>query len=91
MEDYHNASGLVSYENRENADALVRPNPALIDGSSKDKIQLFVIRWSVGGNVNLDKPRLYTEGRKGFRLAYSKMAELYQQKKIWEQVFQMVK
>ena len=91
IEDYHNASGLVSYKNRENADALVRPNPALIDGNSKDKIQFLVIRWSVGGNVNLDMTQLYSGGRKGFLLADRKMAELYQGKNIWKQVFQMVK
>lgn len=91
IEDYHNASGLVPYENRENADALVRPNPALIDGNIKDKIQLLVIRWSVGGNVNLDMTQLYSGERKGFLLADRKMAELYQEKNIWKQVFQMVK
>ncbi len=89
IEDYHNASGLVPYENRKNADALVRPNPALIDGNSKDKIQLFVIRWSVGGNADLDKPRLYTEGRRGFHLADYLMSELYKNQKIWSEIFKI--
>ncbi len=92
IEEYRNASGLVSYESRENGEAMVRANPALIANSSKNQIQLLVIGWSLGENPqNADKPRFYNEGTEGFRLAYSKMAELYQQKKIWEQVFQMVK
>lgn len=92
MEEYHNASGLVPYGSRDHGDALVRANPALIDNSSKDKIQLLVIGWSLGRiPQNLDKPRFYNEGTEGFLLADSKIAELYQQKKIWEQVFQMVK
>jgi len=89
IEDYHNTSGLVPYENKENSDALVRPNPALIDGNSKDKIQLLVIRWSVGGNVDLDKPRLYTEGRRGFHLADKLMSELYKSQKIWNEIFKI--
>lgn len=87
MEEYHNASGLVPYGNRENADALVRANPALIDGSSKDKIQLFVIRWSVGNSTDMDKPRLYSEGRRGFHLADNLMSKLYKNQTIWNYIF----
>lgn len=88
MDEYHNASGLVPYENRENGDALARPNPALIDASAKDKIQLLVVCWSVGkSTVDSDKPRLYNEGRKGFSLADNLMKELYDQKDIWNAIF----
>ena len=91
IEEYHNVSGLVPYSNKENGEALVKANPELINNSSKDKIQLLIIAWSLGGSSqNIDKPRFYNEGSKGFRIAYNKMAELYRQKKIWEQVFQMV-
>ncbi len=91
IEEYHNVSGLVPYSSKENGEALVKANPELINNSSKDKIQLLIIAWSLGGNSqNIDKPRFYKEGNKGFRIAYNKMAELYRQKKIWEQVFQMV-
>lgn len=89
MEAYHNVSGLVPYENRENADALVRPNPALIECSSKNKMQLLVICWSVGESVNLDKPRFYNEGRDGFHLADNLMRELYLSQKIWTEIFQI--
>ena len=88
MEAYHNASGLVSYEDRENADALVRPNPALIESSSKDQVQLLVICWSVGESADSDKPRLYNEGRAGFHLAHHLMSKLYLDQKIWAAIFQ---
>lgn len=92
MEEYHNVSGLVPYENRENADALVRLNPALIDASAKDKIQLIVSCWSVGkSTVDSDKPRLYNEGRKGFSLADNLMKKLYDQKEIWDAIFAICK
>ena len=88
IETYNNASGLVPYENRENGDALVRANPALIDNSSKNQIQLLVISWSIGGNnQNGDKPQLYNEGRDGFHLADNLMRKLYLSQKIWTEIF----
>lgn len=87
IEEYHNASGLVPYENRENADALVRPNPALIESSSNDQVQLLVICWSVGENINQDKPRLYNEDRDGFHLADDLMNKLYKSQKTWNNIF----
>lgn len=87
MEASLNLSGLVPYENRENADALVRPNPSLIDKALKGKIQLLVIRWSVGQNTSPDKPRLYNEGRDGFNLANNLMYQLYNSQKVWNNIF----
>lgn len=88
MEEYHNTSGLVPYENKEDADMLVRPNPALIDGSMKSKAQLLVICWSVGSSsTDSDKPRLYSEGRNGFHLADNLMSKLYHDQTIWSNIF----
>ncbi|MDD3080551.1 MAG: hypothetical protein PHH37_15825 [Paludibacter sp.] len=90
MDEYHNFSGLVPYDSKENTDALIRPNPALIDSSSINKIQLLVICWSVGdSNINSDKPRLYNEGRNGFHRTDNLMTELYNNKNIWEHIFSL--
>lgn len=91
MEMYGNQSGLVPYEDRENAEALVKINPALIDWSRPaTEIQLLVLQWRVG-NQNPDIPRFYNEGKNGFLLADFNMAELYQQKNIWEEIFKTVR
>lgn len=88
MEEFHNTSGLVPYDNRENSDMLVRPNPALMDGSMKSKAQLLVICWSVGSSsTDSDKPRLYSEGRNGFHLADNLMSKLYHDQTIWSNIF----
>lgn len=89
MEAYHNASGLVPYEDRDNAEALVRTNPALIEAFSKDQVQLLVIRWSVGGTADSDKPRLYNEGRAGSNLADDLMSKLYLNQGIWSGIFEI--
>ena len=90
MEEYHNASGLIPYESIEKGDALVRTNPALIDNSSRNQIQLLVISWSIGGNnQNGDKPRFYQEGRDGFHLADNLMSKLYFCQTIWTDIIQI--
>ena len=91
MEAYRNASGLVPYEDRENAEALVRANPALISGSATGQVQLLVISWSVGSPEVYDKPRMYSGDRAGFRLAETLMKELYLDQKIWNEVFRICK
>jgi hypothetical protein len=91
VETYKNASGLVPFEDRHNAHALVRYNPSLIEGSSKDQVQLLVICWSVGESIDSDKPRVYKEGRAGFHLAHHLMSQLYLDQKIWAAIFQICK
>lgn len=86
MERYHNVSGLVPDGNSENSDALVKPNPALIDASSANRIQLLVISWSVGDGDNADKPRFYKEGREGFDLADDLMSKLYHNQTLWRRI-----
>ncbi|MDP4273348.1 MAG: hypothetical protein Q8907_03620 [Bacteroidota bacterium] len=88
MEDYHNVSELVPYEHRENGDALIRINPALINGSNE--VQLLVIYWSLGGNSqNIDKPRFYNDGPEGFFLAEYLMSKLYGKQEIWSNIFRL--
>jgi len=90
MEFYGNQSGLVPYEDRDNAEALIKINPALIDLSRPaDEIQLLVLQWRVGYQ-NPDTPRFYEEGKNGFLLADFNMAELHKQENIWKRVFELV-
>lgn len=80
-------SGLVSSENQKWADALVKPNPALVDRSAGGQIQLLIVSWTMGDdNTNADKPRLYDEGRKGFHLADNLMKELYNHAPVWQKI-----
>jgi len=89
IEAYRNASGLVPYEDRRNAEALVRPNPALITGSATGQVQLLVVSWTVGSPDVYDKPRMYAEDRAGFHLAENLMRQLYLDQKIWSEVFRI--
>ena len=86
MERYHNASGLVRDGNSEDSEVLVKPNPALIDPSPANQIQLLVISWSVGDGENVDKPRFYNEGGDGFNLADYLMSKLYNNQRIWSRI-----
>lgn len=90
MEEYHNASCLVPCEKKDMADALVRPNPALIN-TSNNQVQLLVISWSLfDDNHEEDKPRLYKDGREGFHLADDLMVKLYNNKQTWINIFNLV-
>ncbi len=86
MEAFHNLSGLVPEGSEVSGEPLVRANPALIDPSSANRIQLLTIRWLVGEGENADKPRFYNEGREGFSLADHLMSTLYANQKIWARI-----
>lgn len=89
MEMYSSPSGLTPWESRENAVALVRPNPELTDSNANQNIQLLILAWKMGPGPDEDSPGDYSEGRTGFSLADNLMFRLYQDRNIWNRIFSL--
>lgn len=93
MERFGNLSGLIPAVQAQAVMALVRLVPAIRDlKKNNSSIKLLVISWNVGNkNSTKDKPRLFSGDGNGFMLADTKMAEFYNQKNIWDSIFDLVK
>lgn len=90
IEKFNNASALVPSDSQVKGEALVKANPALVDVSSINQVQLLVVSWHIDNNQNKDKPRLYSKGRTGFHLADDLMVKLYNNDIIWKNIFNIL-
>ncbi len=90
MEKYHNFSGLVPVEDKENGAALVKANPDLIDNSGTNRIQLLVVGWSLHeNNLNTDKAIIDNERLVGFPFAEKLRSQLFHCPEIWTKIFRI--
>lgn len=82
-------SHLMPYEQKQYGDALVKINPALIQETSKSGIHLITLLWSVSSDnaADEDKPRLYNKGSKGYYHVDYLMNKLYENREIWNEIF----
>ncbi|MDD4190474.1 MAG: hypothetical protein PHI28_04035 [Mangrovibacterium sp.] len=95
-EDYNNHSGLVPFEKakpRINCDPLIRINKNTVDANNPEP-QLMVIKWSIlfpSAKSHLS-PRFFDDDEKRYRANRGDIgiAELYKQKDIWENVFDLI-
>ncbi|HEX3008093.1 MAG TPA: hypothetical protein VHO90_10805 [Bacteroidales bacterium] len=92
MEKYSNFSGLVPESNSDEGTALVKLSPALASMTNvNDAIKVLVIRWNLGNdNSASDKPRLFNGDAKGYMLADYHLAKLYNNKKIWTSIINLM-
>lgn len=92
IEKYGNFSGLIPDAKGNEGTALVKLVPEFSDLSNeKNTLKLLVISWNGGAdNSTSDKPRLFDGEATGFGLADFYMVKLYQQQKIWNNIFNLM-
>jgi hypothetical protein len=92
MEKYGNASGLVPESNADEGTALVKVSPAYASMTdTKNAIKVLVIRWNLGNDNSVsDRPRLFNGDAKGYMLADYHLFRLYNNKRIWSSIINLV-
>ncbi len=86
-----NFSGLAD-SSMEYADPLVRPNERFT-GKNAQTVNLVVIRWTLGSvPENKSLPRLYPYSQEGgYALTDNRLLDLYNDKKVWNRIIELVK
>lgn len=84
-------SQLIPYEQRQYGDAMIKINPALIRETAKSGIHLLVLWCSLVAYNATDvrNPRLFNKGNEGNYHANYLMSKLYEDQKIWDNIFHL--
>ncbi|MDD3077363.1 MAG: hypothetical protein WCR50_08940 [Proteiniphilum sp.] len=89
---YGNFSGLVSDNETEDAQPLVKPNDKAISKNTNGPIRLIVVTWDLSNDEHPYSPRQdQPQNKPGYALTDDKMHEILQNQTIWKQIVQEVK